>query len=108
MSVNTALNSIYSIFFMELTGPANSNIPNTIRTDLATENRRKIFGGLSPLNFRAKQADISNKTVDGTGKWLLDHDRFVTWLNDRNGKSLWLNGPRMMFPLNRFGNVVLY
>ncbi|KAJ7453199.1 ankyrin repeat-containing domain protein [Mycena latifolia] len=53
--------------------------------------RDKIIEWWSPLNFFKRQAHIFATRQPGTGKWFLEHDKFLSWMSGR-GKTLWCPG----------------
>ncbi|KAE8371034.1 hypothetical protein BDV26DRAFT_299170 [Aspergillus bertholletiae] len=51
----------------------------------------EIANWLSPLNFLQTQRDILDRRSDGTGQWLLNCDKFQSWLKGTK-KTLWCHG----------------
>ncbi|KAI9879865.1 MAG: hypothetical protein M1830_006717 [Pleopsidium flavum] len=58
---------------------------------LKDEKRSAVLQWLSPIQFGAKQSDLSNQRQEGTGNWLLRSDEFVKWLNGTS-RTLWCPG----------------
>ena len=52
---------------------------------------RTVLDWLSPINFRAIQAETLDQWHQGTGQWLLDPPEFESWV-DETGSNLWLPG----------------
>ena len=54
---------------------------------------RRVIDWLSPLNFRARQHEVSSKQQANTGQWLLNDPKFVAWKNaEGNRRLLWCYG----------------
>ncbi|KAK0442337.1 ankyrin repeat-containing domain protein [Armillaria borealis] len=51
----------------------------------------KIISWISPLNFRAVQSEIYSRRVDGTGRWFLESEKFLRWV-DGTESCLWCPG----------------
>lgn len=66
-------------------------------TILVGQEDRDVVAWLSPLNFSAKQDDVSSRRQEGTGKWFLEADLFKAWL-DGTEKALWCPGIRTFLP----------
>lgn len=48
---------------------------------------------LTPLTFHEKQSDLLRRPLAGSGKWLLEDQRFLAWVNGDN-RVLWCPGLR--------------
>jgi hypothetical protein len=46
--------------------------------------RRNILDWLTPINYGTQQSDFISRRHEGTGKWLLNSDKFQAWLNTSN------------------------
>ena len=53
--------------------------------------RMSILRWVSPLNFGAKQSDLSNQRQQGTGNWLLKSNEFSKWLSGAT-TNVWCPG----------------
>ena len=49
--------------------------------------KQQVLQWLSPLDFRSKQLDILSRRTPSTGEWLLEEDKFKSWV-DGSGSSL--------------------
>ncbi|KAL9121680.1 MAG: hypothetical protein Q9187_001757 [Circinaria calcarea] len=58
---------------------------------LKDHKRTSVLHWISPLNFGAKQSDLSNQRQEGTGDWLLNSSEFANWLNGAT-RTLWCPG----------------
>lgn len=54
---------------------------------------RDLMSWLSPLDFTSKQSDALSRRQVGTGRWLLESDKFRSWLKSA-GRVLWCPGMR--------------
>ena len=65
-----------------------------VRSD---DEKEKVLNWVSSLSFHAKQAETLEGAQAGTGRWFLNDDRFVEWVDSKkSGKSvLWCPGIRM-------------
>jgi hypothetical protein len=61
------------------------------QTRLNAQERAEIIAWLSPLNFWTQQTDIHRRAQKGTGKWLLNHQKFQDWVHGQ-GETLWCPG----------------
>jgi hypothetical protein len=43
------------------------------------QKRKEILGWLSPANFYSQQSDFIKRQQEGTGKWLLESNKFQEW-----------------------------
>ena len=55
--------------------------------------RRRICQWLSPLDFPAQQREIYSRRQEGSGKWLLESERFKKWLKTEGGVLLCPGNP---------------
>ncbi|PBK68993.1 hypothetical protein ARMSODRAFT_886856, partial [Armillaria solidipes] len=51
----------------------------------------QIISWISPLNFRAVQSEIYSRRVGGTGRWFLESEKFLRWV-DGTESCLWCPG----------------
>jgi hypothetical protein len=65
-----------------------------LQNQFLSQKMRDIVSWLSPLNFWSKQNDVFNTRLEGTGEWLLEHDKFKEWLSGTY-RTLWCPGMRM-------------
>jgi ankyrin repeat domain-containing protein 50 len=61
------------------------------QTRLNAQENLEVIEWLSPLNFWVQQTDIHSRAQEGTGKWLLDHQKFKDWV-DGKCETLWCPG----------------
>lgn len=68
-----------------------SDTVNTIRETTAHTHARlerrgdvEILDWLTPVDFGSQQSDYIGKRQPGTGDWLLESEKFLTWLNTTN------------------------
>lgn len=50
--------------------------------------RRELCQWLSPLDFPAQQREIYSRRQEGSGKWLLESEKFKRWLKTKGGVLL--------------------
>lgn len=55
--------------------------------------RRELCQWLSPLDFPAQQREIYSRRQEGSGKWLLESERFKRWLKTEGGVLLCPGNP---------------
>ncbi|EAU89676.2 ankyrin repeat domain-containing protein 50 [Coprinopsis cinerea okayama7 len=51
----------------------------------------KIGHWLTPINFKSQQDEAYSRSVEGTGRWLLQHDQYERWASEDDG-VLWCRG----------------
>jgi Cdc6-like AAA superfamily ATPase len=56
------------------------------------QERNTIINWLSQLDYLGKQRDIFAKRHERTGQWLLNHEKFNTWLSADDNSVLWCHG----------------
>ena len=61
------------------------------------DDSEKILAWVSPISFRSRQADVLEGLQQGTGKWFLEDDRFLSWINGEV-QTLWCPGIRKTEP----------
>ena len=64
---------------------------NALNVGQQDEERRKIENWLSPIDFRSRQQEILKGAQAGTRQWLLDSQKFQSWV-DADGGTLWCPG----------------
>lgn len=64
---------------------------DSLRDAHGNQETREILSWLSPINFGIKQRDIFSKHQSGTGQWLLNDQRFMSW-HDKHRSTLWCPG----------------
>ena len=60
------------------------------------ERRRKILEWLSPNSFEEIHESNFGKRFQGTGQWLLDDSRFISWRDKAQSALLWCHGARTL------------
>ena len=55
--------------------------------------RRELCQWLSPLDFPAQQREVYSRRQEGSGKWLLESERFKGWLKTEGGVLLCPGNP---------------
>ena len=55
--------------------------------------RRELCQWLSPLDFPAQQREVYSRRQEGSGKWLLESERFQSWLKTEGGVLLCPGNP---------------
>lgn len=71
-------------------------IHETFLIEKRKEQNKKLQNALafiSTLDFRSTHADIRNRRLGQTGKWILSNPGFLTWL-DGTTQSIWCPGLR--------------
>lgn len=56
--------------------------------------RSDILNWLSSIQYEKNHRTAREERTDGTGKWLLEHDRFRDWRRSSSSTILWLHGIR--------------
>ncbi|KAJ5978365.1 hypothetical protein N7501_001707 [Penicillium viridicatum] len=56
---------------------------------LNEKDRLNLMKWISPINNEAKQADKLKLRLNGTGRWFLEANEFVTWFNQDQDQKIW-------------------
>ncbi|KAH8901575.1 ankyrin [Thozetella sp. PMI_491] len=62
------------------------------RLDDIRKKRHRILEKLPTASFRGIQEDRFPSLVEGTGKWLTEHDEFTDWRDSADSSMLWVQG----------------
>jgi nucleoside phosphorylase len=63
----------------------------TISEAIQMDQNSKLMDWLSSVNFWGKQLDFCKRAQEGTGRWILDDQKFKAWLAGRHN-TLWCEG----------------
>lgn len=58
---------------------------------IGASQKKSILANLSSIDFESTHLDISSRRVDGTGRWLLETQKFIDWLG-ASRECLWCRG----------------
>jgi hypothetical protein len=65
---------------------------STIRDNLETDERLKIFDWLSSVPYMSHHRSKAKALLPGSGKWLLRKPEFLEWMSTSTSSILWLHG----------------
>lgn len=68
-----------------------SELKDDVRGQKIDQERQEVGNWLSPFDFRAIQQDILQRCHAGTGKWMLESNKFQQWSSSHN-ETLWCPG----------------
>ena len=68
---------------------------------LAVEEKEKFLEWLSAPDFEKRHLEVYSKKHPRTGGWLLDNEKFRSWLHGPKQGLLWVNGKRMYSQMDR-------
>jgi len=60
--------------------------------DIVEDERDNILKWLSPLPYHSYHTSVSEKVLEGTGRWLLEDSRYAKWKASNGTSILWLHG----------------
>ena len=68
-----------------------SELKDDVRGQKIDQERQEVGNWLSPFDFRAIQQEIFHRCHAGTGKWILESEKFQQWSSSHND-TLWCPG----------------
>ena len=66
----------------------------TLSDEYEVDKRNKILSWVSDIPYEEIHYVARKGWTNGTGKWLLDHERYVEWRASSTSTILWLHGMR--------------
>lgn len=71
-----------------------------IHDDLSQEKRRRILTWISGIEYARLHYTARENRLEGTGQWVLAHEKYLEWKRSTASMILWLRGVRTyLFPL---------
>jgi len=68
-----------------------------LRDNLDQNKRCAILSWLSDIKYERLHNTARENRTEGSGKWLLAHEKFLEWRRSRESMILWLHGVRMCY-----------
>jgi hypothetical protein len=76
-----------------------------VKLNIEAKKRIDVLNWLSSMDSKSKHNEIKSKRVKGSGKWLLESEKFVNWLKE-SSSMLYCKGPGTS-PYSDFANNLL-
>lgn len=74
----------------EIREPSSSESLKPQRRPLLDDRRTKILHWLGPADQQQTHKRVAQSRVDGTGRWILQHELYVAWKKQQNKQKMLL------------------